>query len=148
MAEYAGAQLGTSRQFQTRSLPRDSAIVTGVARPEFLSGGVPVLLLTRLTLTDSQVTASEAIELGKCTAGVVDVVVFAFTALASIQVDLEMGSDRENWSCFSSALFTRIGFARFRFRGIPARYLRLYFRASGSPGGIAILTTTLSGAAN
>lgn len=104
--------------------------------------------MTRLALAQAEATASEALELGRCTAGIVDVVVFAFSSLSAIQLDLEMGSDRENWSRVSSTLLTRLGFVRFRFRGVAARYLRLYYRASGNAGGIGVLTTTVNGTEN
>lgn len=132
----------------TRLVAQEVGAVADRPPARLVRGGSPIPVATRLVVVPAHVTASEALEVGKCTAGVVDVVVFAFDSLASVQLGLEMGSDRENWSGVSSTLFTRIGFARFRFRGIPARYLRLYFQAFGSPGGMAILTTSVTGGAN
>lgn len=107
--------------------------------------GLPVTVMSRLALSEAQVTASEALELGKCNAGSVDVVVFAFDSLSSIEIDLEMGNDRENWSHVLAAVFRRGGFGRLRFRGVASRYIRLHYRAAGNPGGIGILTTTVNG---
>lgn len=122
--------------------------IAGALRPMSFDCGSSVPIVTRLALAHSQVTASEALDVGKCTAGIVEVVLFAFHSLSSIQVDLEMGNDRENWSRVSSSWFTRLGFTRFRFRGIPSKYIRLYYRATGDPGGIGILMTTINGSVN
>lgn len=112
-----------------------------------LRGGVPLAVMTRLGLGQAEVTASEPVEVGECTAGSVDLVVFAFSALSFIEVSLQVGSDRENWSRFSTTVVTRAGFARLKFRGLGARFLRLYYRAEGQLGGVGILTTTIAGCA-
>jgi len=49
------------------------------AGPRTLRSGVPKPLSTRLAVGSSQSTALEAVELGECTAGSVDVVLFAFS---------------------------------------------------------------------
>jgi hypothetical protein len=102
--------------------------------------------MTRLVLSGEETTASDAIELGAaCNAGSVDVAVFVFNSLTSVEIVLQAGSDRENWRQFSSTLFTGAGFGRFRFRGVATRYIRLFFRGTGSTGGIGLLATTVHG---
>lgn len=117
----------------------------GLVAAVTLRPGVPIPVMTRLALAEDQTTASEALQVGRCNSGCVDVVVFGFQDLSRIEIDVEGGSDRENWSRLVSALFTRSGFTRFRFRGVASRYVRLFYRAIGDPGGIGLLTTTLSG---
>lgn len=125
--------------------PRTAGVVSPVPAGA-LRSGAPVPVMTRLALVQGTVTASEALELGECTAGNLDIVVFAFDSLTSIEIELEVGSDRENWSQAMAVVFTRGGFARFKFRGIPTRYLRVHYRAVGASGGLGILTTTVNGA--
>lgn len=125
-------------------LVAEASAVEPVLAASLLRPGMPLAVMTRLALGQSEVTASRALELATCTAGRVDVVVFAFSALSSIEIDLEIGNDGENWSTFSSSILTQSGFARYRFRGVAARYLRFRYRAAGDPGGIGILTTTVN----
>jgi len=118
------------------------------AGPRTLRSGVPKPLSTRLAVGSSQSTALEAVELGECTAGSVDVVLFAFSSLTSVEVILEAGIDGENFVPVSSTVLTGAGFARFRFRRIAMPLLRLYISAAGSAGGVGILATTVNGSKN
>lgn len=118
---------------------------SGLVPPAAIRAGAPVSVMTRLALGPSQTTASEALVVGDCTAGSVDIVLFAFESLTSIQIDVEMGNDSDNWSPVCTTILRRAGSVRFRYRGVGGRYIRLYYRASGSPGGIGLLTTTVCG---
>ena len=145
----SGPGSATQEEVPLPVLPRSNEVPGvlggGVLAAGRLARGVPVPLMTRLALVQGTVTASEALEVGECTAGNVDIVVFAFSSLSSIEVELEIGNDRENWSSAWVTVFTQGGYGRFRFRGVAARFIRLYYRATGSPGGIGILTTTVHG---
>lgn len=127
-------------------VPRPPAGGAGGVLPVVtLRHGQPIAVATRLALVQGTVTASEPLEVGDCSAGDVDIVVFAFSLISTIQIDVEIGNDGENWSTAFSTLFKRAGFARFKYRGIGSRFLRLRYGSAGDPAGIAILTTTVCG---
>jgi hypothetical protein len=105
-------------------------------------------LATRLALSHAVPTASEPVELDACTSGALDLVLFALSSITSIEVVLEGGLDRENYRRISSTVLSSEGFARVRFRGMSWRFLRLYYVATGSSGGVGLLAATLSGSKN
>ncbi|MEK7468812.1 MAG: hypothetical protein AAB074_15660 [Planctomycetota bacterium] len=108
----------------------------------------PVALNTRLVLTDGGTTVSEALHVRGCNSGSVDLVVFLLNSISTIDAVLEGGIDGENYRRISSTRFSAAGFARFRFRRVGYRFLRVYYSASGSAGGVAVLTTTINGSSN
>jgi len=110
--------------------------------------GRPVPLNTRLALSQGETTVSGLVRLDDCQAGSVDLVVFLLNSLSAIEAILEGSLDSENFSRISSTVFSSEGFARFRFSKVQYRYLRLYYLASGSPGGIAVVATTVNGSRN
>lgn len=103
------------------------------------------MINTRLKLGSDEVTASEPVELGGCAAGSVDMVVIVLSALTRIEAIVEAGTDQVNFFRISSTVFSGEGFARFRFRVPAYRFVRVYYTASGSPGGIGVVATTING---
>jgi len=110
--------------------------------------GRPVPLNTRLALPEGRTTASALLELDSCQAGSVDLVVVLLNSLSEIEAILEGAIDGENFSRISSTVFTSEGAARFRFSRVQYRYLRLFYQVRGSPGGIAVVATTVCGSRN
>jgi hypothetical protein len=78
----------------------------------------------------------------------VDLVVIVLNSLTSVEAVLQGGFDAENWAPISSTVFTSVGYARFRFAGVAYRYLRIFYTASGSAGGVGVVATTLNGSRN
>jgi hypothetical protein len=113
-----------------------------------LRPGAPVAVNTRLKLAHAESNASDALALGKCTGGSVDLVLFALNSLTSVEAILEGTIDGENFSRISSTVFSATGSARFRFRNLSYRLVRIYYTASGSPGGVGIVATTINGSRN
>jgi hypothetical protein len=113
-----------------------------------LRPGAAVAVNTRLMLADAETTASDALALGKCTGGSVDLVLFAVSSLTTVEAILEGTIDGENFSRISSTVFSTTGSARFRFRNRSYRLVRIYYTASGSPGGVGIVATTINGSRN
>lgn len=118
----------------------------GVARE--LGCGSAVSVNRRLSVAPDESTVSGVLELRACSGGSVDLVVFLLNALTRIEVVLEGSIVPENWSRISSTIFTSEGSARFRFRNQSWRFLRLYYTASGSPGGVGVLAATVNGSRN
>ncbi|MCC6740086.1 MAG: hypothetical protein IT452_13650 [Planctomycetia bacterium] len=108
----------------------------------------PLPLNDRLKLGNGEATASSALHLEGVSSGSVDLVVFVASSISSVEAILEGGVDGENFSRVASMVLSSTGFARFRFRGIRFRFLRMTYSASGSPGGVAVLATTLNGSRN
>lgn len=108
----------------------------------------PLSLNDRLKLGNGEATASSALHLAGVSSGSVDLVVFVASSISSVEAILEGGVDGENFSRVASMVLSSTGFARFRFRGIRYRFLRMTYSASGSPGGVAVLATTLNGSRN
>lgn len=119
--------------------------LTGTLRPERVRPGVPKPLTTRLAIRNAETTASLALDLGECTGGSVDVVVFAMSQLDRIEASLEVGTDLQNYNRVSTTLLTQAGATRIRFRNLVFRMLRIYFTASGSQSGIGVIATTVYG---
>lgn len=116
--------------------------------PRGLRAGTPVSLNDRLKLGDGAVTVSEALHVEGVNAGSVDLVVFVLSSISSIEAILEAGIDGENFSRVASTVLSSAGAARLRFRGVRYRFLRVYYTATGSPGGVAVLATTMNGSRN
>lgn len=106
--------------------------------------GRPVALNGRLAVSHQAPTASEALLLGRCVAGSVDIVVIKLSNITQVEAILQGGLDRKNWKPISSTVLTSEGYGRFRFRGQSYRFLRVWFSASGSAGGAVILSTTVN----
>jgi hypothetical protein len=113
-----------------------------------LRAGVPVPVNTRLKLAHAESNASDALALGECNAGSVDLVLFVLNSLTSVEAVLEGTIDGENFSRISSTVFSAAGYARFRFRNVAFRLVRLYYTATGSAGGIGFVATTINGSRN
>lgn len=124
----------------------DLEIDFAVARE--LGCGSAVSVNRRLALTPDESTVSGVLELRACPGGSVDLVVFLLSSITRIEVILEGAIIPENWSRISSTVFTSEGSARFRFRNQSWRFLRLYYTASGSPGGVGVLAATVNGSRN
>lgn len=108
----------------------------------------PLSLNDRLKLGDGEATASSALHLAGVSSGSVDLIVFVASSISSVEAILEGGVDGENFSRIASMVVSATGFARFRFRSVRYRFLRMSYSASGSPGGVAVLATTLNGSRN
>lgn len=113
-----------------------------------LRRGQPLALNTRLALGSGETTASEALHLVGCQAGSVDVVVIVFSSITSVEAILEIGVDGENFVRYSSTVLTSEGAVRFRFDNLRARFLRLYYVATGGARGVGVLATTINGSRN
>jgi hypothetical protein len=113
-----------------------------------LRSGKAIPVNSRLKIGQSEATASEPLSVGSCPQGSVDLVVFVLNSLTSIEAVLQGGFDAENWVPISSTVFTSTGYARFRFERVAFRYLRLYYTAAGSAGGVGVVATTLNGSRN
>lgn len=113
-----------------------------------LRSGKPVAINSRLKVGQSESTASEPLAVGDCVQGSVDLVVIVLTSLTSVEAILQGGFDAENWVPISSTVFTSVGYVRFRFERVAYRYLRLYYTAAGSVGGVGVVATTLNGTRN
>lgn len=113
-----------------------------------LRSGKAIPVNTRLKLGQSESTASEPLAVGNCPQGSVDLVIFVMSSLTSVEAILQGGFDAENWVPISSTVFTSVGYARFRFERVAYRYLRLFYTASGSAGGVGVVATTLNGSRN
>lgn len=116
--------------------------------PLVLRPARPLSLNDRLKLENGEATASSALHLAGVASGSVDLVVFVASSIASVEAILEGGVDGENFSRIASMVVSSTGFARFRFRAVRYRFLRMSYSASGSPGGVAVLATTLNGSRN
>jgi hypothetical protein len=110
-----------------------------------MRSGAPIPVNTRLKIGQNETTASEPLTVGECTQGSVDLVLFILSSITSVEAILQGGSDGENWSPISSTVLTTAGFARFRFDRVAFRFVRLFYTASGSAGGVSVLATTISG---
>lgn len=113
-----------------------------------LRPGSPLPVNTRLKLGHAETAASDALSLGRCTSGSVDLVIFVLNSLTTVEVILEGTIDGENFSRISSTVFNAEGYARFRFRNVTYRLVRLYFIAAGFPGGVGIVASTINGSTN
>lgn len=113
-----------------------------------LRSGKSIPVNDRLQVAHQESTASEPLAVGNCPRGSVDLVIFVMNSLTQVEAILQGGFDGENWLPISSTVFTAVGFARFRFERVAYRYLRLYYTATGSAGGVGVVATTLSGSEN
>lgn len=113
-----------------------------------LRPGVPLPVNTRLKLGQAETAASNAVGLGRCTSGSVDLVIFVLNSLTTVEAILEGTIDGENFSRISSTIFRAAGYARFRFRNVTYRLVRLTYIATGSAGGIGIVASTINGTTN
>lgn len=113
-----------------------------------LRAGAPVPVNTRLKLANAETNASDALSLAGCSSGSVDLVLFVLSQLTSVEAILEGTVDGENFTRISSTIFSAEGFARFRFRNAAFRLIRIYYTATGSPGGIGVVATTIYGSRN
>ena len=113
-----------------------------------LRAGAPVAVNTRLRLAHAESNASDALALGECNAGSVDLVLFLLSSLTSVEAILEGTIDGENFSRISSTVFSATGYARFRFRNVAYRLVRIYYTATGSAGGVGFVATTINGSRN
>lgn len=116
----------------------------GLRAPLSLTCGRPVAVNALLAVSHQQPNVSEALLLGACVAGSVDVIVTKLNNITSVEATLEGGLDRRNWKPISSTILTSEGYGRFRFRGQSYRFIRIWYSASGSPGGVVILSTTVN----
>jgi hypothetical protein len=131
-------------EFEAEPAGEDDASWAGrVLRP-----GAPMPVNTRLKLGHAETTVSDAMALGRCTSGSVDLVIFILNSLTTVEAILEGTIDGENFSRISSTVFSAAGYARFRFRNVTYRLIRLYYTATGSPGGIGIVASTINGSTN
>lgn len=92
--------------------------------------------------------ASEPVELENCRAGSVDVVLFKLAQITSVEVFVEATTDGENYRRICATVLKSEGAVRVRFLNCCWRFLRLYYVATGSQGGVGILAATLSGSEN
>ena len=118
------------------------------ARFARLRCGSPREVARRLAMPQGTSTALEPLDVGECTRGSVDLVIIAFESMTSIEVILEEGLDAQNYSRVSSTVFKAAGFARFRFARIASKFIRLYFVATGSAGGVGVMAATVNGSRN
>lgn len=120
----------------------------GLVPPVKLKKGVPLPVNDRLKIGQNEMTASAPMDLGECTAGSVDLVVFLLSGLTRIDVILEGGFSDGNFRRISSTAFNRAGFARFRFSDVGYRLIRVYYTGVGNQGGVGMVATTVNGSSD
>lgn len=118
-------------------LPHFARLGAGSLRP----------VATRLVLAHAVATASEPVEL-ECTTGSVDLVIFKLAQITSVEVFVEAATDGQNYRRICATVLKSEGAARVRFRNTLWKFLRLYYVATGSQGGVGLLAATLSGSRN
>ena len=121
----------------------------GILPSAKLKKGVPFPLNERLKIGQNEATASVAMELGECTAGSVDLVIFVWSGLTRVEAILEGGFVRDgNFRPISSTAFNRAGFARFTFDEVGFPLIRVYYKGVGNQGGVGMVATTVNGSSD
>lgn len=109
-----------------------------------LEAGQSAQVASKLSLGQSEETASEAYELGDCNAIRVEIVIHNLT-LASVDVQVEEGPELQNWRPASTARLSNAGYATWAVRGISSRFVRFRYTGSNTASGKATLAVNLLG---